>query len=588
MPPIDVLNLTLQQATDLVAYPADRLAILKVNRAFYTGDHWQQGVAWVGPWPMVPEGATVGQMRAVRVMHTEIERGLVTVNAIKEVVEREATGTIGIEPRWSFGPDGIDPSAEVQPGQGTTPAKSPLQQKAERVMALVTPWWDKVGAHEQLLSLATRLVYGASPRAEASLRLYIPLAMLEDQTVTATDGTQTTQKVLRVGSIEEALDKIHLEVLDADEGRVIVDPDTLADIGIKPTKRQNDEEVVEVTFLEPSANPANNGTQNAKRTVIQTIRAQGKPSVTLDMGGRLPMLTVSRAAFITEQMRQSQKALNFSASVIRRNNETAGFLQDTIVNAHIPGHYEGEGEKRKYVADPIERGPLALNAFRGLEVRNQQGEVTGYTTPAIDHRQPVDPTPAIKSKNEHYADVLGEASQRHVLMSDDATASGRSREQARGEHVKSLRRTESPINRAGRWLIETVVAFAGALANGGGRTDLLDGLRVTFQCYLDPGPLSPEERAQNLSEQQGGALSLTTLIERNGTVDVDAELARMRAERSEALGQELKRAQVYAAWVTAGVGEQEAARRAGLSEAEIQKLTTSQTDRTPATTGVTQ
>lgn len=83
-------------------------------------------------------------------------------------------------------------------------------------------------------------------------------------------------------------------------------------------------------------------------------------------------------------------------------------------------------------------------------------------------------------------------------------------------------------------------------------------------------------------------MSLTTMIERNGVVDVDMELERIKAERTEALGVELQRAAVYAAWVNAGVGEPEAARRAGLSEAEIQKLVTAPTDRTPAMTGVTQ
>lgn len=571
----DFTTLTTNKATDLAALPADRLATLKTNRAFYDGEHWQEGAAWVGPWPIVPEGATAAQAKAVHQMHVEIRRGQVTVNAIKECVDREATGTVGIEPRWSFTADGLD--APV-PADATAEQRTALEAERQRVQAridransLATSWWDRVGAHERLTELATKLLYGAAPDALASLRLYVPAAMLEDER--GDNGATTGRKVLKVASVEDALAKIHLEVLDGDEGRVVEDPDTLAEIGIKPTQR-GEERVAEVTYLDPASN----------RTVIQTIRATARPGTTLDLGGRLTMITVSRAAFVTEQVRQNQRALNFAAFVIRRNNETAGFLQDTILNAHIPGHYEGEGDKRRYVADPIERGPLALNAFRGFELKDGEGRTTGLTSPSIDHREPIDPTPSIKAKGEHYADILGACSQRHVLMSGDAVASGESRIQARGEHVKSLRLTQAPVQRAGRWMLETVLLFADALANGGNKTALLDGLRAIFSCYLDAGPVSSAERAENLSEMQEGALSRTTAIERNGVVDVDAELQRIDADRNGSLDAELKRAQIYAAWIGGGVGEAAAARRAGLTDAEIKLLTTAQTDVPPKVT----
>jgi len=573
MPPIDLAKLSVSDAIKLADYPTDRKSVLEENRDFYNGDHWRNGKGWVGPWPTIPERSVPAQARVVHWLQNQIRVGFVSINAIKEGVDRDVMGVAGIEPRWGFAPSEIELPPNAAPeSEAAKLATDKANQRAKGVEAIATRWWDTHGGHAHVQSIAEKLLYGAGPRTEAAGRFYVPASMLEDEIA---DGKATGRKLLRVTSIEDAADKIHFETLDADQGRVVRDPDTLAEIGIKPTKR-GDEQVVEITYLDP--------TSDASRpmTVLATIRGDSRPAITLDLRGHLTMMTVTRKEFLTEQCRQSQKALNFSASMVKRNVETGGFLQDTIINADLPGKVVGEGEAARFVADPIERGPLALNSFRGIAITDDTGQVTGITTPVIDHRQPVDPSPTIKAKVEHYADILGGFNQRHVLIAGDATASGVARIQAKGDHTAELRRTQAPVERIGRWMIETVVLLANALANPTENNTVLDGLRATFSCQLDSGPIDPADRAENLAEMNAGALSRTTTIERNGIIDVDAELARIATESGGGLDAELKRAQVYGAWVAASVGEAFAAKRAGLSAPEIKELVTAQTDTVPA------
>jgi hypothetical protein len=568
---IDFAKLSIQDSTKLVEFPGDRKLILEENRDFVNGDHWRNGQGWVGPWPIIPERASPARARVVEWLKNQIKTEFISINATKDGIDRNQSGTVGIEPRWGLAPTEIElPENATPDSPAAKEAQKRATDRAKQQEALVTRWWDKRSGHAICQEVARHLLYGADPSPEVTARLYIPASLLADER--QTDGS--TKRVLSIRSLEDAIDKIHFEVLDADQGRVVQDPETLAEIGIKPTKIK-DESVVEVTYLDQSD-------EARPMTVIQTIRATSSPSITLDLNGRLPMITIRRQPFVTKQVRQSQKALNFAATMVKRNEETAGFLQDTLINADLPGQDVGEGDAKRFVADPIARGPLALNSFRGYPIHDKDGNVVGYTTPQIDHRDPVDPTPTIKGKREHYADILGEFKQRHVLIEGDAVASGISRQQAMAGHISELRLTQAPIEQFGRWLIESVLLLGTALwqaAQGSNEANTaLRGLRSTFSCYLDPGPVDVTERTQNLAEMEAGTLSRTTTIERNGVVDVDAEIARIDNEKRAALDAELKRAQIYAAWVGAGIGADAAAERAGLTEAERQRLVTSQTD----------
>jgi hypothetical protein len=571
---IDFTKLESRDAIKLVELSPDRKTLLDENRRVYNGDHWRDGLGWVGPWPAVPEQATASQQRVIEFLRKTIRTEFISINATKEGVDRNESGTVGIEPRWGFTPTTIELPENATPGSpAAKAAEDKANARARDLETRVTGWWDKKSGHAICQDVARRLLYGIEPVAEVTGYLYIPSSFL----VAEKQPDGSTKKVLRIRSLEDAFDKIHFEALDADQGRVVRDPETLAEIGVKPTKRgdQGEATAVEVTYLEPGDAPR-------PKTVVQTINGDSRPSISLDLGGRLTMITVRRQAFVTPQVRQSQKALNFAATMVKRNEETSGFLQDTLINADLPGQEIGEGAKKRFVADPMPRGPLALVNLKGYEIFDKDGNAIGLTTPSIDHRSPVDPTPTIKGKREHYADIMGEFKQRHVLIAGDAVASGESRIQARADHTAELRLTQAPIELFGRWLVETVALYANALwqlsRGDASANTILDGLRATFTCYLDAGPVDYNERAQNLAEMEAGVLSRQSTIEANGIVDVDAEIARINSEPSAGLDAETKRATIYGLWIKAGIGSAAAAKRAGLSPEEARALLEDQTD----------
>lgn len=578
--PVAFQDWTFQNAVDAVTLDAKLLAELKERRDYYLGQHWRDGDGWIGPWPTVAEGATRAESMGIAQLQLEIKRGFTPRNAIKEVTDRHSGGVCGVEPRWTFTADGI---AVLLPGRRAprvaAPAKppelTPEQQQAEReretnrvqkqaqierVNALVTKWWDARGAAQTMIELA-RVLLRASV---ATVRVFIPPSALDDETV---GGKPTGRKQLRVTSIEDALNKIHVEVYDAEVGRVVNDPTSLADVGIKLAQRggtkadpSSERTVAELTYLD-----------DQRRTVLETIDGDNKASVSFDLGGNLLMFTVTRAMFLTSEAIAAQKALNFANTMIPRNVATSGFLEEVITNARVPGHWEEKDGRRQYIPDPIVRGPGAMNVWQGHELEDANGNKS-MTTPGVHWRDPSDPSSTIKAKREHYSDVLEECQQAHALIAGDAVASGVSRQQARADFLSSLRLTQAPIERAGRWLIETVARLADALSSADLKSTATAGLRPVFSCYLDTGPLSPEERVANRDDATSGLLSVSTAIERGGIVDVDAELDRIRNEAGDQLDIETKRAAVYKAWIDAGIGEAAAARRAGLTPEEAALL----------------
>lgn len=597
--PIDPATMTLENASELVALPQGFVRELLLNRRLYYGDHWLDGEGWIGPWPTVQEGASRPEAAGVYELQEEIVRGFTSRNAVAECIERHTTGVVGTEPKWTWTPDGIKvrtprqlrrpaiaplpPVREVpqldangQPKPPTPPVADPAAEAAARAQetarakvdelnSLFTKWWDDRNCTELFQSFSRSLLYGRV----ASLRLFIPSSAFEPETVDD-NGTRraTGRMLLRVKNVADAFAKIHVEVVDADGGRVIKERSTLADIGVRFVKR-GENQIAHATYLDP-----NGATVLAvidRETRVGTD-ANTKPASTLtfELGGRLLMYTAVRESFITQQVRESQFALNYATSIIPRNLTTAGFLGRTLSNMHVPGHYEDKDGKRVFIPEPIFFGPHVVNVFQGHELEDGQGNKT-MTTPEIHETNPVDPTPTIKAKNEHYSDILHECDQVHILRAEDAVTSGVSQEQARADHIASMGLTRSGVERGGRWLIETATALAHALADGTRNgVAAIDGYRASFGCYLDAGPVDAAERAQNTLDVAAGTLSVETAIERNQVSDVDAELERIDNARTMDL--ETKRAAVFAAWIAAGADESFAGWRAGLSPAEVDRL----------------
>jgi hypothetical protein len=226
-------------------------------------------------------------------------------------------------------------------------------------------------------------------------------------------------------------------------------------------------------------------------------------------------------------------------------------------------------------------GPGSRNWVNGMPYESGTGDPM-ITTPQVFEGAPMPPNPSIMAKSEHYADVLNECDQAHVLMNSDAIASGKSREQARGDFEMSLHITQTPVERAGRWLLETVLAWAEALTGQPGL--YTNDLRAVFDCQIDTGPLSDTERANDNAAVDAGTMSRETAMIRADVSDPDAELRRINEQDGGNLEVLKVKATVYGLWITAGLSEEAAAKLSGLSTDE-QAIIAQMVKDNPAPTG---
>jgi hypothetical protein len=541
---------------------------LDVNRKFYLGDHWQDGNGWIGPAPLpqsmaLIEGAVLDTVAAI--LQREIERGFTSRNVIKEVISRHVAGLLGREPDWSF--------TVTRSLKKDEKPSDEEQRTIDDANALMTNWWDKGKVRERLQEASRRLLYSGgkdksgktTAAGRAVLRLYIPRALLAPVQL---EGGGTGAKLV-VKDIADALSKIYVDVPDVEFAHVYQEPTTLQDVGVCQVQPKTDDPQsgqqppIEITYVDEGGN-----TILGLITPVTSSSESPQKQIKFNVGKRLLMHEMNREPFITEQVRQAQRALNYALSCVPRNITTGAFLRQIILNALMPGKKEIDPatNKEKFTPDPIYRGAGSINFWRGIDYEDSQGNPQ-ITTPQVFEGMPVPPTPSIDAKNEHYRDILNEVDQAHVLMNDDATATGKSREQARGDYETSLHITQTAIERAGRWLIETALAWAEQLARTPGK--YTNSLRAVFECQIDTGPLSDAERANDIAAGQAGYLSRETIMIRANVSDPDAELRRIMEQDGGDIAVLTKKATLYGLWIAAGASEEAAAQLSGFTEAEL-------------------
>jgi len=506
--------------------------LLTSNRAFYEGDHWQEGEGWIGP---APRGGEVGYHETMRIIH----RGFASKNVVAEVTERHASGVVGQESSW-----GLSPADETD-----SEDEALLDEIAERERML-TAWWDR----NRVPGLFARAVATLLYAERASLRLYIPPGFVEE----AEDGSTV---LISPASYEEALDMIFIDHPAPEVATVHTDPDTKKDISIFMYKRDR-KDYVSLSYLD----------DNKQMTILRVVsREKDVMFDPLDLGGKLMMFEMERPLLITEQVQQAQRAINLAISSIPRTVVTAGWLERTLLNAQMPGRWVKDpdtGEETFYPS-PYQAGPNTTNFVQGVSYTDETGK-TIVTNPSIHHRDPVPATSSIEAKEAHYKDILEEADQPHILMSSDATASGRSRIEARGDYLNSLRITKPMVEAAGRWLIETVNALAEELS---GADSLRERTRGVFRTRLDVGQLSPEEQKVIMERVEKGMVPKEWAMEMMGVDDVDAAIDLIDNRPDSRLERTAKRLENMKLATDVGMGMKKAATLVGFEEEELDIIT---------------
>jgi hypothetical protein len=261
------------------------------------------------------------------------------------------------------------------------------------------------------------------------------------------------------------------------------------------------------------------------------------------------MFEMMHTPMVTEPMRVQQRAHNLALSMLPRNVVTGGFLERVIRNAAQPGYwtYKADGiTKDKWIPRPVKWGAGSVVWLEGIEGQDPISGKATFTNPDITYRPPTDVKPTIDAAAATYQTILEEARQAHVLMDSEASPSGKSRVEARKDYERSLKLAKPVVERAGRWLFETVLALAEALMTNGDGTGLLEEYRADFMCMLDTGALTPEERDQNIKSMQAGTLPHEYAIAGEGIDDVDAALTKINSQTGVVLTELKQRVDIVA------------------------------------------
>lgn len=516
--------LTLMKQTMLPAAP--------VNRLFVEGDHWQNGAGWVGPMPASDD-------EDYQLAFTEIKKAFVSANRIEETCSRKASGMIGREPAFQ-----MVPRRPMKEGEELSEQE---QARIDAQEAAFTQWWNEHDVHAKLYRATMNMTWGR----RSVLRLLVPSGFWARPV--------TTQRELY-----DFMRWVHLDVMGPEYGHVHTDPATTEPLGIVTYTNEDKKQVIEVAYT--------NGESSFVDVLVDEQVSTSKP---LRLGGRITMFEMMHDVLVSEPMRVQQRAHNLALSMLPRNVVTSGFLERVIRNAAQPGYwtYKEDGVTRdKWIPRPVKWGAGSVVWLEGIEGSDPISGKSTFTNPDITYRPPSDVSPVVEAAAATYQTILEEARQAHVLMDGDANASGRSRVEARKDYERSLKLGKPVVERAGRWLFETVVALAEALQNGGDGTSTVKDFRADFACRLDTGALTPEERQQNILSMQAGTLPHEAAIAGEGIDDVDAALVKINTQTGVVLNELKTRAEIIVQLVTAGTTIEAAAKIAGLDEEDVKAL----------------
>jgi hypothetical protein len=463
------------------------------NQQFYDGDHWQASSGWIGP---LPEPTEPNAAQVTR----DIQRGFVSRNVIHEVVQRHLAGVVGHAPQWS-----LVVRRSLVEGEEPTNEEQALIQEAE---ALLKAWWDWRGIHQVLKEAAvTLLLHGRAP-----LRLFVPAVER------GADGRLPSQP------LEQAIWYPYAERLPPDQATVVTDQASMQEVGIyvytiTDIEGRESGEITELTYLDEDG-----------ATVLRVLADEVTEPATLPLDGALLIYELRRAPLIGAQVRQQQKLLNLAKTMLARNVVVGGFLERVLLNAQMPGSWQRDpatGEE-VFVPGPFQIGAGTTNFLAGVPIIDEQGNTTGYANPSVVYRDPVPVETFEATEANAYRGMLQEVRQLHALIAGDATASGESRKQAMHDFTMSLMDTAEAVERATRWLLETVLNLAAVFA---GQPERFTSLRAHVTCRIDVGPLSADDQRVLIELVGGRLMSERTAMARLGIDDPDAEQQQVEQEQ---------------------------------------------------------
>lgn len=463
------------------------LTELKARRAFDEGDHWQLGEGFIGQLPTGSESDTRTEL---------LRKAYVPEEVIAEVLDTHVQNVLGNEPIFAFEGDLGD-------------------SEYTDTLEIVKEWFNK-RENGKVLADALR----AARRETASvLRAFIPSGMI--------DGEGRIQ----AKDLADALSKIWIRYETIDKGGVIVDDASATELGLVLYSMRINE--VDTQLCEYSYIGRDEATVWGTASGGSLGAEEAEPFL---MSGLLPIYQINAKALISNSVCQAQRALNLSGTMLTRNNNLAGSRERLAVGVEPPGSWNDvtdadTGQVTK-VFTPAEMatGPATFNFLNPTSIFDDAGRVTAFANPNVIFTDPVAIDTFIGTSMHWRTVIYSKAKMRHLLMADNATASGKSRIEARKEFQASLNESKQVIDPAGRWMIEVALHIAAHFMGSPGK---YLNTKVTFDAQVSTIELTPEEKAEIRADYQAGMIDLQTALERQGEKNVDQILERQAHNKPE-------------------------------------------------------
>lgn len=486
--------------------------------AFYNGDAWQNATQWIGPC-LSPGDPMYSRMIS------EVKRGHVSRNVIKEIVSRQTGGVLGRELHWKFSVDrplGKSKTTDAVTGQTIIADKQPtgaeqaLITEAEQAL---TKWWDKQEVPRTLQDMASLVALAK----RAPLRLYVP------------PGARDAGGNIPTGDIAESLTRIYLQHLGTNEDTLDLQLPSATVYTDKKTRRA----IGFFTYHEIVDTPAGQteGSDQAElcyvndngETVLRIVGNGGDlEAMTLPLGGRLTLYEMTAPALIGPQIVSQQNLLNLALTMKARNVNLGGFLERVFLNTLPPGEYRVVDGVETYVRnETYNLGASSTNWLYGIKYKDALGNEQ-MTQPSVVYHDPVDVSTFEMTEQGAYLAILAEANQLHYALAGDAQVSAVSRVQARDAFEKALQELARSIEAAARWVLETALAMAAVFS---GQPDRYAGLRAVVQARLDSGPIAAADKLAAIQIRDAGLWSIETAMSQTGIEDTDAEKERIEREQ---------------------------------------------------------
>lgn len=513
---INFAKITFEQAQEIFKFHKKNLDKYSEARAFLDGDDWLDGKNWTG--------ADLGEGDIAKYLDSELKKKLTAKGSLKTVTRRHRRGVVGRIPAWlvTWRNAPADPDAQ-------TPAE--IQSLIDEAQIIFNEFWKNSRVHRTVKQVIND--YLAQNRG--LLRLFFVQSQTGEASIEIPDELQAAVKLIHLfrekpeqGIVvfnKETLQKssffqyqkggiLFIEQCYIENGETVFR--TLSGNGYLEQKA----EAVVASYLDPDTNEP-----------VEDLR--------LPLGGKLLVFEiegVEDSPFVTPAMVSQQKLQNKAATMLSHTLDTDGFRSTLIANALPPGEFIEKEGKQVYVKSEkgFKFGPGEVQLVSGIPTieHNAQTKTTkqSVSTPSFHQSEPIGITTFADTIKETSKAILEDADQRHIAVSVDMELSGVSQQEARADYSGSLDDTKSDLDDVMSEVFEAVLSLIAYVMNTPGK---YDELQVTFSAITNPGPVSVEERAQAVTEGDGGYRTKESVMELIGISDPDAMAAAVAKQKEE-------------------------------------------------------